>query len=346
MRGQGDRISSAADPAFLQAAESDAPFADHNYGHSWSFTPKARAAVYGRTEAFPPSPIDHLAKGRFLRVPFRRVPVIDVNSIKDLADFVSKIVSADESILLRWRGQNKEFYLKRSEEELLRFFGDTKVLEPSLVPSAARSKLEFSKIFPSWAAILDLFISERAKSLSFGRELVPALADFRSGYRYRLWAFATAQHYGLPSVGLDVTTNLWTAVLFALHEFKFDPSTNRTSFKRIDESAEPVLYAMAGFSHDLFEDKELAPLPLQGERPKAQTAHFFGTGWGIAANRSAERIFIAFRLLNHSTWCLPKRVDQLFPKPNEDPLCAFLLNARTAFPQIAEEARLANIYYV
>lgn len=345
LRGQGDRISSAADPSLLDAPDSEETFVDSKYGHWWSFTPKRGAALYGRTDEFAPSPMDHLTPGRFLRVPFRRVPIIEVDSVEALAWMATHIISADETIQLRWRGQTREFYLSRPEDESMRLFGSTSVLEPSLVPSAARSKLEFSHVFPSWAAILDLFLTEHEAGAGRGLSRED-LAGFRSSYNYRLWAFATAQHYGLPSVGLDVTTDLWTAVLFALYEFRFDKATGITSAARVDRSAEPVLYAMGGFKNDLFDDKDLAPEPLQGERPKAQSAHFFGTGWGVATNKAAERIFIAFRLVNHTRWRLPKSVDEIFPKPEKDPLLAFLLQARDRFPDLAEEARLRSVYYV
>ena len=37
-------------------------------------------------------------------------------------------------------------------------------------------------------------------------------------------AISLAQHYGLPSVGLDATTDIDVALFFALHEFRDDPS--------------------------------------------------------------------------------------------------------------------------
>lgn len=349
VRGQGDRISSAADPSLMDSADSDAPYFDLKYGHTWSFTPKLGAAVYGKTDDFAPSPIDHLADGRFLRVPFRRIPVIDVDSVEALSSFAAQIVSGDESIRLMWRGQSSEHYLKRSADELSRLFGETSVLEPSLVPSAARSSLEFSEVFPSWAAILDVYMTERADSLTASGSagtIAGELANFRNSYNYRLWAFATAQHYGLPSIGLDVTTDLWTAVFFALHEFHFDEATGATRVARVDASAEPVLYAMGGFQNDLFDDEDLAPPWLQCARPVAQTAHFFGTGWGAASNKAAERVFVALRLVDHTNWRLPKSVEQLFPTSADDAFLAFLLRARERFAEITEEARLSRVYYV
>jgi hypothetical protein len=110
--------------------------------------------------------------------------------------------------------------------------------------------------------------------------------------------------------------------------------------------AEPALYAMGGFQNDLFPDDELAPPFLQCARPKAQAAHFFGTGWGVAANKAAERIFVAFRLVGHEQWRLPKSIEQLFPTTKEDPFLEFLLQVRDRFPDAARDAFLDRVYFI
>lgn len=245
-----------------------------------------------------------------------------------------------------WRGQTREHYLERPDDEKLRLFGEKSIREPSLIPSAARVGLEFPNVFVSWAAVLDVYLAERGLALSQGQSLNRELANFRASYNYRLWAFSTAQHYGLPSVGLDVTSDFWTAVMFALHEFRFDPTTSATRVTRVGQSAQPVLYAMAGFENDLVEDELIAPAWLQCARPKAQAAHFFATGWGAAANKAAERIFVAIRLVDHVKWRLPKRVEHLFPSSEDDPLLAFLLRIRKEFPEIADETQLGRVYHV
>ena len=232
-----------------------------------------------------------------------------------------------------------------NDDELLRLFGSTAVREPSLVPSAARAKQEFSALFPAWSAVLDLYLSDRGRTLA-DPSVRQQIAEFHTTYNYRLWAFATAQHYGLPSVGLDITSDLWTAVMFALHEFRYDAASDRTIVRRAAADAEPVLYAMAGFENDLFDDAALAPAFLQCERPKVQAAHFFGTGWGSAANKAAERIFVAFRLINHHEWPLPKRIEELFPPRAADPFVAFLLQTRKQYPEIARQAQLERVYYL
>ena len=133
---------------------------DDLYGHSWSFVPAEGAAVYGLTSRFKPSPVDHFAKGNFLRVPYRRVPVLEVKSLEELMWFASRIHSMDESIKLMWRGQTREYLIERPEQESLRLFGEPRVVEPSLPSSGARLRIEFATVFEQWAAILDAYIVE------------------------------------------------------------------------------------------------------------------------------------------------------------------------------------------
>jgi hypothetical protein len=349
VRGLRNRISSAAEPALLDEADAALPYVDTNYGHSWTFTPKRGAAVYGKTQNFPKSCLDDLARGRFLRVPFRRVPVIDVSTPQELANLVASIEGAMDGDQLRWRGQPRDYPIPRVEDEAMRLYGDATVFEPSLFPSAARAKLDFKEVFLSWSAILDLYLTEMADALIGNVDAAwkrNELFNFRNSYNYRLWAFATAQHYGLPSVGLDVTTDIWVAALFALHRFGRTDASARMTVCRLGAEESPVIYAMAGFEHDLFDDQEIAPAWLQCARPKAQAAHFFGTGWGLAPNRAAERILAAVRLQQHWEWALPKSVAELFPSPAEDLLLTFLLETQDRFPEFAKQARLDQVYYV
>jgi hypothetical protein len=340
VRGVQDRISSAALAEKFATAESNEPFVDRLYGHCWGFTPALGSAVYGETTRFKSSPLDPLAKGRFLRVPFRRIPVLEVRSLGELYELAQSFCSKDPNIKLMWRGQHREWLISRPPDESLRLFGEPKVAEPSLTPSVSRTGKEFDRVFLAWSAILDAFLRTTAHRHSV------EVASFRSSYNYRLWAFATAQHYGLPSVGLDLTPTLDVAIFFALHQLKPDGKTGETVVTRVDGAADPVIYALGGFSHDLFDDAILAPEFLQCVRPKAQSAFFHGTGWGFASNKAAERIVLAIRLKDHATWRVPLGAEALFPASDVDPFLAFLLEARAQFAPIAKDSMLERVYYL
>lgn len=340
IRGARDRISSAARTDKLSRADSESPFIDQIYGHSWSFTPALGSAVYGRTECFCPSPIDDLARGQFLRVPFRRVPIVSVSTLQAAYDLAHSFESQDKSIKVMWRGQHRQWPITRSEEESLRLYGEPSVVEPSLTPSIARAGGEFQRVFQTWSAILDAYFRD------LPRKYTSELLNFGASYNYRLWAFATAQHYGLPSVGLDLTTAIDVALFFALHEMNVDKVTGETTVTRVAANAQPVVYCLGGFEYDLLDDAEIGPKWLQCERPKAQKAYFHTTGWGFSSNKAAERIVLAMRLRGHGNWHLPVDAGMLFPSAGTDRFLAFILNARSRFPDIANDAMLGRVYYV
>jgi hypothetical protein len=308
----------------------------------WSFTPQRGAAVYGRTARLSSAPLDDLAHGHFLRVPYRRVPIIEVDSVAALRRVAARILAEHGGERVLWRGQPQEHYLERSHEDLLRLFGSIAVREPSLIPSADRSELDFFRACSAWVKLLDVYVVERASRL-FASQALREIEGFRKNYDFWLWAFAMAQHYGLPSVGIDVTTDLSTAVLFALHEFR-TAEGDSTRVKRVGVRAAPVVYAMGGFEEELYDDEVLAPSWLQSARSRAQGARFLGAGWSVATNRAAERILVALRLVNHVEWRLPRGIDELFPSAAVDPFLAFLFDARERFGDVAEEACLRRVY--
>jgi hypothetical protein len=78
-----DRVSPACDIGQVNKSAGTPGYEDPLYGNCWSWTPAHGAAVYGRTNDLPVGPLDELANGAFLRVPFRRVPVIEVRSIEE-----------------------------------------------------------------------------------------------------------------------------------------------------------------------------------------------------------------------------------------------------------------------
>lgn len=244
-----------------------------------------------------------------------------------------------------WRGQTSHYTTEkkgRTKDELLRLYGEEDVDEPSLLPSAARTDLYFPDSFGAWSALLDLYVHERAKEKGTQRELL----NFVNSYRYRMWGFATAQHYGLPSVGLDVTDDIDAAIFFALHTFKTS-AEGITTVTRAISTASPIVYGLGGFTnHELFEDEKLAPSRLLCARPAAQSALFFSTGWGHAPNNAAQRIYVALKLVGHESWKFDLQPSHFFPKPQEDEFLHFLLERKNDLRLPVIQDLLSKIYYV
>jgi hypothetical protein len=270
----------------------------------------------------------------------------------DLRTFSNAILSRDTSISVMWRGQSALYTLadRRSSEDLMKLYGSTDVVEPSLLPSAARDGIEIERYMNAWFGLLDIFIDEfEARIRRDDRGGVPADLELdgvalRQSYFFRQWAFGVAQHYGLPSTGLDLSPDLDVATFFALHEFVIAPD-GQTTIKRVPWDAKPVVLFMAVFEGDLGIDKAIAPRHLTTPRASAQKAHFFRTAWGGAPNRAAERIVAVLDLEDHASWKLPLSADSLFPTISADPFAEFLRRAQTRFPEITDVVPLRKIYF-
>nr|USU31065.1 FRG domain-containing protein [Methylobacterium sp. OTU13CASTA1] len=327
-----DRISVAADPALLRSNVNGGVYVDRQFGNAWSWTPPPGAAVYGRSAAVPHGPLD-IGQAVF-RAPFRRIPIIELRSLNELLSFSAGDVAKDPQVTKMWRGQPRHYTLEREPSDKLRLYGELDADEPSLLPSAARQSLYFPDIAEAWTGLLDLYIEERLNVL-VAIEQEPRRAQLRreaenfiSGYNYRGWAWATAQHYGLPSVGLDLTSDINIALYFALHKFKIDPDTGVMSVRRAIDEDDPIIYGLDVFAHDLVEDDKLAPAWLSCARPRAQKAYFFGSAWGDSVNRAAERVYVAVRLKDHANWDCPISTADAFPSTSTDEFLLFLLKAR------------------
>jgi len=347
----GDRISCACNPDAVSAEVEPSLYRDANFGNSWSWVPPLGAAIYGRTEELPPTPIEEAGSGRFLRVPYRRIPVIDVHSVSDLIDIAARVWSANADVRGVWRGQARHYNLQRTDDDKLRLYGSVAIEEPSLLPSASRNAVYFPDLFLTWAGLLDLYIEERANGFAAidstrRSEVLYQSRNFRAGYNYRLWGFATAQHYGVPSVGLDVTSDIRVALFFALHRFTTDKATGVMSMERASEADSPIIYGMGGFQYDLFDDAKLTHDWLLCERPKAQSAMFFGTGWEESKNKAADRIYVALRLVGHTSWASPLTGREIFPGVTDDPFLDFLLKARAKYDSPLVRDILSYIYFV
>ena len=340
-----DRVSPACDIGQVNNSAGTPGYEDPLYGNCWSWTPAHGAAVYGRTDDLPVGPLDELANGKFLRVPFRRVPVIEVSSVEEVRAIAGRVKSGDSNIRGVWRGQSSHYTTEkkgRTRDDLLRLYGAEDVDEPSLLPSAARTDLYFPDSFGAWSALLDLYVHERARDKGMQRELL----NFANSYRYRMWGFATAQHYGLPSVGLDVTYDIDVAIFFALHTIKTSPE-GITTATRATSTESPIVYGLGGFTnHELFEDRNLSPGRLMCARPAAQSAMFFSTGWGHAPNNAAQRIYVALKLVGHESWKFDLYPSHFFPKSHEDEFLRFLLERKNDLDLPVIQDLLSKIYYV
>ena len=68
-----------------------------------------------------------MANMGYLRVPFRRIPRRLVKDRSEIENIVNKIVSADDDLVLLFRGQTREHVINRSSEAMHSLYGDPEV---------------------------------------------------------------------------------------------------------------------------------------------------------------------------------------------------------------------------
>jgi hypothetical protein len=298
------------------------------YGQVYEANRELPLAIYGKTEDLPVYAGDQLANLGYLRVPFRRIPRILVKDRNELESLVNSIKSADPNLRTLYRGQVREYYISRSARSRAVLFDDEVALEPSLTPSCIRAGVSLESIGPEWSMAVQLFLGRMYHDLS-NRTWISSQTLDRVGKEinaltssYILWPFllGLAQHYGLPSAGLDVTSNLSVALYFALTEFRPDPNLPgfMVTRRRSPEGDPSVLYLITVDHHHWFNFSSVRPQGFPLARPDAQDAFFLHTGWGYGSNSIARYIFIALYLDPAGDWGEIQDTYSLFPNRESD----------------------------
>jgi hypothetical protein len=294
-------------------------YVDENYGYVYDdFYIKGQTEIYGKEQLLPMYSGDQLANYGFLRVPFRKIPRVWVNSRDELTAIVNGIQSSDPNLVLLYRGQFQEYYIERDKETLRNLYGSESTLEPSLITSAVRKNLRLEDILPTWMGILNLYIENILNNMSNNaRKLVQRkITNFQSSSNFNVFAMAMAQHYGLPSVGLDVSPDIDVALFFALRKFTATSTPFEYQYKDIKEvkpSNPSVIYLIAPTEHMQLNYFDFKPSIIPFLRPDKQAARFMHTGWGLSKNFAASRLFMAFYLNPDGDFGEIREPEDLFP---------------------------------
>lgn len=328
---------------------------DLHYGRAFDFVLTESSAVYGFTEDL--AAVSQQSELGYLRVPYRCVPRIRVRSRSEVDAIIGAIRAqlggpVDSRLLLR--GQTQEYLLGRSAAALNALYGDPRALEPSLPASATRKGQPLEAVLPQWCFLIRCY--QMKLQLQILNQLEPAqleqLSPSMEADRRRLEltldnqtiALSLAQHYGLPSMGLDLTDQVDTALFFALHRFA------RTSERRLQvmpSEGSPVLYLLLLPERFCVEHARARPRIFPRGRPDAQGAWFSHMGWGYRQNQCAEYLVAALYLDPDGDFGPLPRAEDLFPTSEDDPFGS-LLEAVLAEPWASPTLRryLEQLYWL
>ena len=278
----------------------------------------------------------NIQPAELLRCKHYCVPVIEVSSLDEIRKYVAQIpIRHDMGIF--FRGQTTLHTLQRDDGVRKLLFADSCSVEPSLTTSAAR---DVTYDYDVVHYILRQFAEQHLYSSE--QKLISMRAERwreeASSPQCRLdyAIMALAQHYGLPSHGLDVTDSDDVAVWFATNRFNKDPETGIAKYNKIlafdwadDPCKWPIIFACQivtnSIESSLMDCQELEEFGILAKRPACQRAKFFHGGHSDHQNRLAETVVCAFRL-RPNLYETTSTFDSLFPPPEEDPAYEFMLN--------------------
>jgi hypothetical protein len=262
-------------------------------------------------------------------------PIIEVSSVDELRRHVSNIPVRHVSGVL-FRGQRRLYELSRDSVVKKYLFSDSCSFEPSLITSASRNiKYEYDSVHFALKNFVERKIYSGDKHKVSQR--LELWRKWSAGAECRLdfAIMALAQHYGVPSHGLDVTASDDVAIWFATNAYEVELSTGLAKYSKMQPSDWPdnpenwpvvlvcqtVTHSTQGSLHDCV---ELGDFGFEAKRPSLQQARFFLGGHNDHQNRLAETVVCAFRL-KPGSYSTNVSFENLFPHPDEDPAYRLML---------------------
>lgn len=332
-------------------------YIDDHYGRIFDRDTHEFLAKYGETSMMPYYPTPKLFEiADELRVPYRRIPIFRADNLEKIKKALVEIQSSNSGHKILLRGQTKTYLIERSKEESAYFFGQDEVKEPSFLPSHLRKNFDpyFLKcMWQSQAAILLNDIEHDMMAAAHdvgGKAFRNSVSTFRNSPGFVLFSLGLAQHYGLPSVGLDLTDRLEVACWFATRAMSISPTGKATSRSvEIAGDVSPTIFVFRCPPDAVFAYRNAKPKGMPEGRPDRQSAWFGNVGWGASSNQLGSYLMCGFQLTPEVITQIGHEHDlesQIFPSRHEDPILQIFLNLKGTGKYEGEALRaLQGIYF-
>lgn len=274
-----------------------------------------------------------------IQVPYRKIPVYKAKSLSDIIPHLSEFAAYSPNHKILLRGQNTFYQLQRDDpKELMQLYYNSNAKEPSFLPSMTRRTLNYYDTVSVWHNVAALLL-QRLKTNH------PSVDDsIRLSEGFHLFALAVAQHYGLPSVGLDLTDDLGVALWFALYEATYS-STEPVKANLISADCNTAnIYVFRCDKRTYFKFSDVVG-DIGINRPVAQHAYFNHCGWGMQRNQMALQLMCAFRVDRSMAKELPiDYIHTIFPRIEDDEVLRILLEIKDLYKQTSISSLLDGIY--
>lgn len=285
-----------------------------------------------------------------LRVPYRKVPIFKIDSLDRISVFIKEIENVNPSHDILLRGQTKIYLIPREDDEKMKLYGDTSIKEPSFLPSHLRNN--FNEFFMNcmWHDQASILLNDiGAEYFRANKELyIEYVRDaqiIRNSYRFTLFSLSLAQHYGMPSIGLDLTKKVDVAAWFATHTMNIDKNGLAT-VNKLDNFQESTIFVFRCPKNAIFPYTKIHPIPFPEGRPDRQDAWFGHVGWGCAKNQLGSYLACGFRLSEQVIDEFPKNYENyLFPTIEEDHILKYFIKIQNKNNYIGEAKRALQKVY-
>lgn len=330
---------------------------DSLYQSIYNTIPIEPMALYGREGKAIPNCLSKYKDCPITRAKRTKIPKIRIENWDQIIEIVSNVKKEFSDKIILFRGQGKHYIVKRSSTVNEFLYGNKDVDELSLITSASRHGFEFDDFFAKFQLQLQGFIYSELNRKSFIKSLskwemnemqpLCPINDQRVSELYQSWkdlyehfewdviVMGLAQHYGIPTHGLDVTDDLVIATWFALNEFysynknghlKYWYRPRNRKGGTIEEL--PVIYVIASEPYLKTQLDMIEKLGINAVRPKNQHAYLQYGGWGFHTNQCAQDVVAALFL--DSSFIPPKlpSIKTIFPNTKKDPFYKQLLQLK------------------
>jgi hypothetical protein len=371
-----DRAYVYADPRLgeVPQAVNGVLLTDMCYGTTFSLSARSRYGDGTPTQGIGGQLIERalepLAVVGYTRAAAHRIPCVEARSTQELTRAVDKIQRIAPGPLL-FRGQTQHFSVNRPGFVNEMLYGTRIVDELSLTTAASRAKFEWDHFqYRFQLQAQGLLYADLPARCFDTREMDPEgtlrFDDVEVSRRYAWWegdwpafeqaCMGIAQHYGIPTDGLDLTSNLGVALWFATSTYRAGRSADGSPTSwyaplQPNSGRRPVIYLICA---DVSVESQ-TPIPtlggLRSVRAERQHAHLHFGGRGMHTNLCATETIAAIFLSPECVAAATQRwvdVDEFFPDERHDRLYDDLITLRAAarrtnqpwgFDQIAQYSR-------
>jgi len=327
---------------------------DSKYQNIYGVDRIVGSAVYGQKGK--PTLSFNASTGITIRADRNCIPIFECSNQNQLKNLIFKIKAEKKNKEIYYRGQTQHYNLRRSELTNMLLYGKKDIDEVSMPTAASRENFDFdsfSAIFQMqlqgiiYSSIAKTKFEELESSWplwgSFSPYTDPTISEVHEkfkrlyySYEWDLMTMGIAQHYGIPTHGLDITSDINIALWFAENKWysyeekgksyawykklEFDPTDKNENY--------PVVYII-GTNSNLKKDlDQIEYINLKATRPMRQKALLHYGGFGLHSNICAKDILAIVRLTPDFVYPTEYSTEYLFPSIIDDPLYSSLLQLK------------------